>query len=266
MEEIFNKLYQMKSLNKEEAFNLFNLVNKKKLNDIQLAVILILMKIKGESINEILGAIQSFTKYKKHFPISNKYIFSDITGTGGDKSNGMNISTISALVAASCGFKISKHCNYTITGKIGSSNFLEKLGINLHLSAVEAQKNLDYLNICFLLAPLYYKGFKFSTKVRKTLRTRTIFNLIGPLLNPSKPTLTVIGVYKKNFMLPMAKVLKKLKYQRAILIHSKNNDEITLSGHNDVVELKNNQILSYQLYPKDFGLNICSRSHFLCNT
>jgi len=259
MKIIFDKLYQLQSLNKSESFELFNLINDRKLSDVKLATILILMKIRGETIDEMLGAIQSFSQHKKKFDRPTNYIFSDITGTGGDKSTGMNVSTISSIVAASCGFKIVKHCNYNITGKMGSSNFLEELGININISSCQSRKTLDHLNICFLLAPLYYNGFKFVNYVRKELQTRTIFNLIGPLLNPAKPTLAVIGVYNKHFMIPMAKILRLLNYKRAILIHSYNTDEVTLYGHTDIVELNNNIIKSYKLYPIDFGFKLYSK-------
>lgn len=266
MKTIFDKLYQFKTLDKTETFKLFNLINSNKLSDVKLAAILVLMKIRGETTDEILGAIQSFSKYKKSFNSPNNYIFSDITGTGSDKSHSINVSTISAIVAASCGFKIAKHCNYNITGKIGSSNFLEELGIDINISSNEARKNLDVFNICFLLAPLYYKGFKFSNYVRTELQTRTIFNLIGPLLNPANPIFTVIGVYKKCFMIPMAKVLKELNYQHAILINSQNTDEVTLQGHTDIVELKNNMIISYKLHPIDFGFKLYSKQKIIINS
>ncbi|BBI01231.1 anthranilate phosphoribosyltransferase [Buchnera aphidicola (Nipponaphis monzeni)] len=254
MKKILNKLYQLQPLSEIESYNLFNLINTNKVNNVHLALILILIKMHGETIDEILGAVKSCIRYKKFFPDLSNYFFSDITGTGGDNKNNINVSTISAIVAATCGYKIVKHCNYAISGKFGSSNFLETLGINVHVSSEISKKNLEKFNICFLLAPLYYNSFKHAAKVRKTLYTRTLFNIIGPLLNPSSPLLTVIGVYKKSLMIPMITILKKLHYQRAILIHSANTDEITLHSKTYVTELKNKKIYNYQLFPKDFGL------------
>ncbi|ALD15231.1 Anthranilate phosphoribosyltransferase [Buchnera aphidicola (Aphis glycines)] len=253
MQHIFKKLYKLESLNQEESYRLFQSIISGKINEIKLSSILTAMHVRNESIEEILGAIYACLENMKSFPRPN-YIFSDIVGTGGDSKNTINISTASAFVASYLGFKIIKHCNKSISSTSGSSDILKKFKINLNPSIQNALKTLDKLNICFLFAPQYHDGFQYASRIRQTLKIKTIFNLLGPFLNPSRPFFTVIGVYKKDLIDPMIKILKTLKYQRGIVIHSDGADEITLNGITYVSELLNKKIYSYQLEAKDFGL------------
>lgn len=253
MQNIFSKIYESKSLNQEESYQLFKSIALGEINEIQLSSILTAMQMNGESEEEILGAIYAFLERMKFFPRPN-YIFSDIVGTGGDIKNTINVSTASAFVAASCGFKIIKHCNKGVSSKSGSSDILNKFKINLNGSLENSKKILDKLNICFLFAPRYHNSFKYASNTRSILKIKTIFNLLGPFLNPASPPLTVIGVYKKDLINPMSKILKKLKYQRGIVLHGGDTDEVTLHGTTYVSELLNNKIYSYELEPEDFGI------------
>ncbi|ADP67254.1 anthranilate phosphoribosyltransferase [Buchnera aphidicola] len=255
MRNILLKIYDSKFLNQEESYQLFTLISSGKITDIKLASILTAMKIRGESIEEITGAIKAFLDKMKYFPKPD-YIFSDIVGTGGDAKNTINISTMSAFVAATCGLKIIKHCNQRISSKSGSSDILEKFNINLNASPEKSRKTLDQLNICFLFAPKYHDGFKYSNNVRTALKTKTIFNFLGPFLNPATPPLSVIGVYNKNLINIAVNILKNLQYKRAIVLHSDNTDEVTLHGTTYVSELLNKKIISYQLQPESFGLKM----------
>ncbi|QCI20418.1 anthranilate phosphoribosyltransferase [Buchnera aphidicola (Brachycaudus cardui)] len=259
MQNILNKIYESNFLSQKESYQLFKLVASGKITDIQLASILIPMRMRGESIEEITGAIYAFSEKMKFFPRP-EYIFSDIVGTGGDIKNTINISTASAFVAATCGVKIIKHCNQGISSKSGSSDLLKKFNINLDASPKISRKTLDQLNICFLFAPKYHNGFKYSNNVRKILKTKTIFNLLGPFLNPAKPLLSVIGVYHKKLIHPVINILKNLKYKRGIVLHGNNTDEVTLHGITYVSELCNKHIFSYELRPQDFGLEMHSEN------
>jgi len=265
MQNILNKIHDSKYLSQVESYQLFQLVSDGKIPDIQLASILTGMHIRGISMEEIIGAINAFSEKMKYFPKPN-YIFSDIVGTGGDSQNTINISTASSFVAAACGFKIIKHCNQGISSKSGSSDLLKKFNINLNASAEKSRQTLDKLNICFLFAPKYHHGFKYSNNVRKSLKIKTIFNLLGPFLNPAKPPLTVIGVYNKKFINIAIKILKNLKYKRGIVLHSNNTDEVTLYGTTYVSELVDEKIISYQLRPENFGLEVHSKKDFSINS
>lgn len=265
MQVILNKVYKGEYLTEVETYEIFKSVILKKINDVQLSAILIALKIRMESENDIIGATRAFLKYMKPFPKPN-YIFSDIVGTGGDFSNTINISTASALVGATCGLKIVKHCNSNISSKTGSYDLLKEFNININISRSKSRKMLDKHHICFLFAPQYHMSFKHIMLVRKILKTRTLFNILGPLLNPSQPPLSIIGVYNFRLMIPIANVLKKLNVYHAIIICSNYVDEITLHNSTSVVELHDSEIISYTLNPNDFGIKYHSKNCILGGT
>ncbi|QNS01975.1 MAG: anthranilate phosphoribosyltransferase [Buchnera aphidicola (Pentalonia nigronervosa)] len=253
MKKILEKIDKLQFLNQNESYQLFKFITSRELKRSFLESILIKMHKRGESIDEIIGAIHFFSENMQFFPSPN-YIFSDIVGTGGDLKNTINVSTASSFVASACGFKIIKHCNQGISSTCGSADLLKKFNIDLNVSANASRQCLEKLNICFLFAPKYHHGFQNVNVVRKFLKIRTIFNILGPFLNPAKPSIILIGVYNKNFMIPAIEILKQLKYKRAIVVHGNNTDEVVLWGKTYVSELNNSNIVSYKLTPEDFGL------------
>ncbi len=164
----------------------------------QLAAALVSMKIRGEHPNEIAGAATALLENAAPFPRPD-YLFADIVGTGGDGSNSINISTASAFVAAACGLKVAKHGNRCVSSKSGSSDLLAAFGINLDMNADKSRQALDELGVCFLFAPKYHTGFRHAMPVRQQLKTRTLFNVLGPLINPAHPPLALIGVYSRSW-------------------------------------------------------------------
>lgn len=254
MQSILEHLYNGLTLNNVQSRKFFFSIMKKKLNTVQIASALISMKIRGECFEEIFGAASAILTTVKPFSRPN-YLFADISGTGGDKKNTMNISTISAFVAASCGVAIAKHGNKSISSPSGSADLLEELGVKLDMSALESRQALDEIGICFLFAPKYYINFNNVMEIRKILNTTTIFHILGPLINPARPPIALIGVYHDRLLLPIAETLKKLGYQRAAVVHSDGTDEVTLHAPTHVAELKNGKIETYFLTPIDFGLS-----------
>lgn len=254
MNAILEKLYQAQTLTREESQQLFSAIVTGKLEPTQLAGALIAMKIRGERPEEIAGAATALLADAKPFPRPD-YAFADIVGTGGDGSNSINISTASAFVAAACGLKVAKHGNRSVSSKSGSSDLLAAFGINLDMPAERARQALDDLNVCFLFAPQYHTGFRHAMPVRQQLKTRTLFNVLGPLINPARPPLAVIGVYSPELVLPIAQTLKVLGYQRAAVVHGGGMDEVALHSATQVAELRDGEITSYQLTPEDFGLS-----------
>ncbi|MCW5197238.1 anthranilate phosphoribosyltransferase [Buchnera aphidicola (Stegophylla sp.)] len=266
IKKIFKKLYTLQSLNELESIYIFDSIINNKLTPIEITVILILMHVKKTSIVEITGAIKTFQKYCLYFP-KPKCQFADIVGTGGDGKNTINISTLSALVASSCGLKIIKHCNQGISSTLGSADILKKMHINIQNPPKTSRKIFDQTNICFLFAPQYHIGLHHVKSIRKKLKIRTIFNILGPMLNPAQPPLSVIGVYSKNLLLPIAKVVNQLKnYQKVIIIHSDGIDEVTLHSHTDIYEIYNGKITTYKLYPEDFGIKRVPKKFFINNS
>lgn len=253
MHAILEKLYQANTLTQAESQQLFSAIITGQLEPTQLAAALIAMKVRGERPEEIAGAATALLDDAKPFPRPD-YPFADIVGTGGDGSNSINISTASAFVAATCGVKVAKHGNRSVSSKSGSSDLLAAFGISLDLPAEAARQALDDLNVCFLFAPQYHTGFRHAMPVRQQLKTRTLFNVLGPLINPARPPLAVIGVYSPELVLPIAQTLKVLGYQRAAVVHGGGMDEVALHSATHVAELREGEITQYQLTPEDFGM------------
>ncbi|XBC41003.1 MAG: anthranilate phosphoribosyltransferase [Buchnera aphidicola (Nurudea yanoniella)] len=265
MQILLNKIYKGKKLTEIEAYKVFNSIIMGKVNNIQLSAILIALKIKNESEDEIIGATRAFLEHMKPFSKPN-YIFSDIVGTGGDLSNTINISTASSFVGATCGLKVIKHCNTHISSKSGSYDLLKEFDININISEHKSKEMLDKLNICFLFAPQYHISFKNIMLVRKILKIKTLFNILGPLLNPSRPPLSIIGVYDYKLMIPIANILKKLNTIHAMIVCSNYTDEVTLHSFTNVVELYNSKIISYTLCPDDFGVKYHNKNTIIGGT
>ncbi|CNK76804.1 anthranilate phosphoribosyltransferase [Yersinia proxima] len=253
-ELLLEKLFRAESMTQAESQLLFAAIVRGELEASQLAAALISMKVRGETPAEIAGAAQALLADAQPFPRPD-YLFADIVGTGGDGTNSINISTASAFVAASCGVKVAKHGNRSVSSRSGSSDLLAAFGIRLDMSAEQSRLALDELGVCFLFAPQYHTGFRHAMPVRQQLKTRTLFNVLGPLINPARPPLALIGVYSPELVLPIAETLKVLGYQRAAVVHGGGMDEVAIHAPTQVAELNNGSIESYELAPEDFGLN-----------
>lgn len=254
MQLILEKLFSGQTLTQPESQQLFTAIICGELSEPQLAAVLISMKLRGEQPQEIAGAAQALLAHAAPFPRPD-YPFCDIVGTGGDGTNSINISTASAFVAAACGLKVAKHGNRSISSRSGSSDLLAEFGIALDASAEQSRHSLDDINICFLFAPQYHRGFRHAVSVRQQLKTRTLFNVLGPLINPARPPLALIGVYSPELVEPIAQTLQTLGYRRAAVVHSGGMDEVALHAPTQVAELNHGEITQYQLTAQDFGLS-----------
>ncbi|MFC3395633.1 anthranilate phosphoribosyltransferase [Brenneria rubrifaciens] len=254
LQDTLEKLYRAETLSRQESQDLFTAIIHGELEAGQLAAALISMKVRGEHPDEIAGAAAALLADAQPFPRPD-YLFADIVGTGGDGTNSINISTASAFVAASCGLKVAKHGNRSVSSRSGSSDLLAAFGIKLDMPAQTARQALDDLGVCFLFAPQYHLGFRHAAPVRQQLKTRTVFNVLGPLVNPARPPLALIGVYRPELIRPIAETLRMLGYRRAAVVHGGGMDEVAVHAPTQVAELNNGQIETYQLTHKDFGLD-----------
>ncbi|CUX96622.1 anthranilate phosphoribosyltransferase [Candidatus Doolittlea endobia] len=254
MQAILEHLYQGGRISREQSQQLFGTIIQGQLAPERLAAALISMKVRGEHPEEIAGAASALLANAGPFP-SPDYAFADIVGTGGDGSNSINISTTSAIVAAGCGARIAKHGNRGVSSRSGSSDLLASFNIRLDMSAESSRQALDELGVCFLFAPQYHSGLRHAMPVRQLLKTRTLFNLLGPLINPAKPPLTLIGVYSPELVQPIAETLRMLGYQRAAVVHGGGMDEVVLHAPTHVAELREGTIENYILNAVDFGLS-----------
>lgn len=251
--DVMNKLYQQQDLTFAESQQLFDSVMRGDIDDITLSAMLTALKIKGECADEIAGAAAAMRANALPFNTSAQHLV-DACGTGGDGANTINISTTAALVAAACGINMVKHGNRSVSSNSGSSDLLQSLGINIDMSPGQAAAMLEQTGFAFLFAPLYHQGVKHAMAVRTTLKTRTLFNILGPLANPAAPDYQLLGVYDPALCLPMAKTLQTLGCKRAMVVHGAGTDEIALHGETQVVELNQGQLHEYTLNPSDFGL------------
>lgn len=253
IEQAILKLSDGKNLSSKEAKGTFEEIMSGKANEIQIASFLVGLKEKGETVEEIAAAAEVMRgkMISKKFP----GIIVDTCGTGGSGKNKFNISTISAFVIAGCGLKVAKHGNRAASGRIGSADVLEALGINLQIPAHAAFEALEKVGISFFFAPTFHKAMKYAAPVRKKLKIRTIFNILGPLCNPALANVQVIGVFDKNLIRPLAEVLKKLGGKASFLVHSEDGlDEVSISAATYAVELKNKRIRELKIKPSDFGI------------
>jgi anthranilate phosphoribosyltransferase len=241
-------------LNFVEAEAVFNQVMRGEVSEIALSALLIALKMKTESADEIAGAASAMINNAKFFPRPD-YAFSDIVGTGGDGHNTINVSSAAAVVAASCGVKVAKHGNRSVSSKSGSSDLFAAFGLKLDMDPDTARHCLDEVNLCFLAAPAYHLGVKFAMPVRLALKTRTLFNILGPLANPAKPTHSVLGVYTPALLNKYAQTLVKLGHQHAYVVHGSGLDELALHGTSQIVEVNRGQVLQSEVSPADFGLS-----------
>ena len=223
----------------------------------QMGAYLAALRMKGESIDEITGSALAMREKAIH--LSPVLDVMDIVGTGGDEVGTFNISTTTAFVVAAGGVPVAKHGNRSVSSKSGAADVLEKLGINIAISAEHSQKILDEINLCFMFAQSYHSSMKNVGPVRKEMGVRTIFNILGPLANPAGANMQLMGVYDEKLVEPLAKVLSNLGVKRGIVVHGCDGlDEATLTTKTKICEIDKGVLSSYLLDPEELGLNYCT--------
>ena len=188
----------------------------------------------------------------------------DTSGTGGDASGTFNISTATALVTAGAGVRVAKHGNRSISSKCGSADVIEALGINIQLSPERSAQCLREIGICFLFAPNLHPAMKQVQGVRRELKMRTMFNLLGPLTNPARASGQVVGVYSLDLVEKLAEALSMLGLRRALVVHGLDGlDEITITGKTRIAEAREGSVRSYEVEPEEFGMSLPRCRKFL---
>ncbi|WP_286232658.1 anthranilate phosphoribosyltransferase [Thalassotalea sediminis] len=242
------------ALNQTQSQAFFSDVMQGKVSAELLASVLTALKVKGETPEEIAGAAIAVREFATTFPTQHAPV-SDCVGTGGDGANTINISTTAAILAAACGIQMAKHGNRSVSSMSGSADLLEAFGVNLTMSPETANNCLQKANLCFLYAPAYHPGFKYAGPVRKAMGIRTLFNILGPLVNPSSPNVMLLGVYTPSLIHTMAKSLQLTGVERGWVVHGSGLDEIALHGETQVCEIANGQLIDKIITPEDFGLS-----------
>lgn len=209
---------------------------------------------KGETVGELTAAVNEMLKYVEPIIIDTDNIL-DTCGTGGDKKGTFNISTITALVASGAGITVAKHGNRSVSSKCGSADILEALGVDINMNKAKIKKCLKEIGIAFLFAPNLHPAMKNVMPARKQIAGKTMFNILGPLINPARATNQLIGVYSKEWTRPLAQVLYNLGSRHVLVVHGADGlDEVTTTEKTFVSEVNNGVLRDYEITPEEFGL------------
>lgn len=259
--EVFDDvLDKQRNLTRMEAYECMNDLISGKYPDTLVSAFLIALRMKSESIDEITGLTQSMKDHAIQINYNPDEYLVESCGTGGDTLKTFNVSTTASIIASACGAKISKHGNRSVSSKFGGADALEALGVNIELSPSQVINSLEGCNFAFIFAPKYHVATKNVMKIRKDLKTRTIFNLIGPITCPSNVTARMTGVYDPDLVETVAEVSKNLGVKRGMIVHGfdeKGNDamdEISNIGKTKVAFIENDEIYTRYITPDDFGL------------
>ncbi len=243
-----------KDLSQDEAFEMMSAIMNADSTPAQTAAYLTALKMKGETIDEIAGSARAmFSKAQRVETAASPLV--DTCGTGGDHSGTFNISTAAAFIAAGAGVFVAKHGNRSITSKSGSADALEKLGVNIGLSKEDAKTCLEATGFAFLFAPNYHPAMKNVGPVRRELGFRTIFNILGPIVNPAGVKRHVMGVFSKELADVVSQVFAKLGHEHSFVVHSESGlDEASIESTTFVKEVRNGEIAEWTLNAADYGL------------
>jgi anthranilate phosphoribosyltransferase len=248
------KLLDRQNLNGDEMRTTMRAMMQGELTDAQIAGFLIALRCKGETVEEIAAAVDVLRELVRQVPVQGEHVI-DTCGTGGDGANTFNISTTAAFVVAAAGGKVAKHGNRSVSSSCGSADVLEAAGVNLDMPAEQVADCVNQIGVGFLFAAKHHSAVRHTVAARKEMGVRTLFNLIGPLSNPANAPHQLIGVFDKQWLLPVAEVLKKLGSKHVLIVNAQDGlDEISIAAPTEVAELKNGEISTYTVTPEQFGL------------
>ena len=247
------KLLSGQDLTVEEAQHLFERLVLGKLQLAEIAGMLIALRMKGETPEEMIGAARALTAAALPFERPD-YLYADCCGTGGDGSGLINVSTASGFVAVACGLPVAKHGNRSVSSRCGSADVLEAVGAKIELSPSRARQLLDETGFCFLFAPAYHAGMKHAALVRRQLEVRTIMNLLGPCINPARPPVQLLGVADPKMLRRIAQTLAAIGVKEALVVHGSGLDEVALHGETRAIRLSVGEMQELQIKPEDAGL------------
>ena len=240
-------------LDQEQARSVFEQMSRGELSDIEIAAFLGALHARGEQPSEIAGAAEAFRQAAQSFSTDATGII-DVVGTGGDGVGTINVSTASAFVAASMGLKVAKHGNRAVSSKAGAADLIEAAGIPLDLSPTSSAQLLERTGFCFLFAQKYHPAMRFVAPVRAALKNPTIFNLIGPLVNPAHLSYQVLGVGKRELLDDVAQALASLGLEHALVVHGSGTDEFAVHGQTEVREITREGVSSFTYTPEELGI------------
>ncbi len=261
IKEAIMKIVNKEDLSYDEAYAVMNEIMSGETSATQNAAFLAALSTKSakaETTDEIAGCAAAMRDHATTVDTGMEVF--EIVGTGGDHAGSFNISTTSALVAAAGGVKVAKHGNRAASSKSGTADCLEALGVNINQSPELCKKLLKEAGMCFFFAQKYHTSMKYVGAIRKELGVRTVFNILGPLTNPGKPSMQLLGVYDEYLVEPLARVLINLGVKRGMVVYGKDKlDEISMSAPTAICEIKDGWYRSFTITPEEFGFERCTK-------
>ncbi|MDH1543171.1 anthranilate phosphoribosyltransferase [Pseudomonas sp. WS 5018] len=254
IKEALNRIVGQLDLTTEEMQAVMRQIMTGQCTDAQVGAFLMGMRMKSETIDEIVGAVQVMRELAAPVRFDTDKLV-DTCGTGGDGMNIFNVSTAASFVVAAAGGKVAKHGNRAVSGKSGSADLLEAAGVFLDLTPEQVARSVDTVGVGFMFAPAHHGAMKHAAGPRRELGLRTLFNILGPMANPAGVRHQVLGVFSKALCRPMAEVLSRLGSKHVLVVHAQDGlDEISLAAPTHVAELKDGEIREYSIQPEDFGI------------
>jgi anthranilate phosphoribosyltransferase len=255
----FEKAASGGRLSEDEAREAFSCIMQGAVSEIELAGFLVALKARGETVDEIAGAVSAMRALMT--PVEAPPGAIDVVGTGGDAKGTYNISTATAFVLAGAGVPVAKHGNRAVSSKSGAADVLERLGVTIKMPPRRIARCFERAGLAFLWAPAHHPAMRHAAPVRQSLKLRTIFNLLGPLLNPAGTKRQLIGAYAEQWLAPMAEVMRRAGAIHVWVVHGADGmDELSTTGESRVVELRDGKLTTFAVHPSDAGLPLASLS------
>jgi anthranilate phosphoribosyltransferase len=259
LQDALQRTIEHREIFHDEMLSLMRRIMSGEVSPVMIAALTVGLRVKKETIGEIAAAAQVMREFATKVEVDDPASLLDIVGTGGDASHTFNISTASMFVASAAGARVAKHGNRSVSSKSGSADVLEALGANIQLTPEQVARCIATAGVGFMFAPSHHGAMKHAAPVRKELGVRTIFNILGPLTNPAGAANHLVGVFHPDLVGIHVRVLQRLGSRRAVVVYGKDGmDEVSLGAATMVGELKDGQVMEYEIHPEDFGLHMKS--------
>ncbi len=266
-QEALQRTIEHREIFHDEMLHLMRLIMSGEMSPVMMAALITGLRVKKETIGEITAAAQVMREFSTKVPVADTRHLVDIVGTGGDGAHTFNISTCSMFVVAAAGGKVSKHGGRSVSSKSGSADVLEALGVNINLTPEQIARSIERVGVGFMFAPNHHPAMKNVAPVRKELGIKTIFNILGPLTNPAGAPNILMGVFHPDLVGIQVRALQRLGAEHAVVVYGRDGlDEVSLGSATMVGELRNGEVVEYEIHPEDFGMTMASTRALRVNT